>query len=294
MSSESVTEADVFLTQIEAHRQWLLLPDRQLAFLEWNQGTEPLLLLHGMADHAGVWAELGEFLQDRYHILAPDLRGHGHSSKPLSGYRCTDIIADLEALLMHCDIASTHVIAHSWAAKVATVWAQRNPKVIQSLVLVDPFFINLIPRWLKLTFPLLYRVLPFLKMLGPFDTYTQAQQQAQKLKQYHRWSIFQQAVFEGGIEQKPDGRWGGKFVVQARDEIFADVMEVAGLTSPIAIPTLLIQPERGLNRTAWQLKPYRTYLQNLQITQVPGNHWCFLVEPTAFNQTVANFLNSVT
>jgi pimeloyl-ACP methyl ester carboxylesterase len=131
-------------------------------------------------------------------------------------------------------------------------------------------------------------------MLGPFDTYTQAQQQAQKLKQYHRWSIFQQAVFEGGIEQKPDGRWGGKFVVQARDEIFADVMEVAGLTSPIAIPTLLIQPERGLNRTAWQLKPYRTYLQNLQITQVPGNHWCFLVEPTAFNQTVANFLNSVT
>jgi pimeloyl-ACP methyl ester carboxylesterase len=294
MSSESVTEADVFLTQIEAHRQWLLLPDRQLAFLEWNQGTEPLLLLHGMADHAGVWAELGEFLQDRYHILAPDLRGHGHSSKPLSGYRCTDIIADLEALLMHCDIASTHVIAHSWAAKVATVWAQRNPKVIQSLVLVDPFFINLIPRWLKLTFPLLYRVLPFLKMLGPFDTYTQAQQQAQKLKQYHRWSIFQQAVFEGGIEQKPDGRWGSKFVVQARDEIFADVMEVAGLTSPIAIPTLLIQPERGLNRTAWQLKPYRTYLQNLQITQVPGNHWCFLVEPTAFNQTVANFLNSVT
>jgi pimeloyl-ACP methyl ester carboxylesterase len=294
VSSESVTEADVFLTQIEAHRQWLLLPDRQLAFLEWNQGTEPLLLLHGMADHAGVWAELGEFLQDRYHILAPDLRGHGHSSKPLSGYRCTDIIADLEALLMHCDIASTHVIAHSWAAKVATVWAQRNPKVIQSLVLVDPFFINLIPRWLKLTFPLLYRVLPFLKMLGPFDTYTQAQQQAQKLKQYHRWSIFQQAVFEGGIEQKPDGRWGGKFVVQARDEIFADVMEVAGLTSPIAIPTLLIQPERGLNRTAWQLKPYRTYLQNLQITQVPGNHWCFLVEPTAFNQTVANFLNSVT
>ena len=98
-------------------------------------------------------------------------------------------------------------------------------------------------------------------------------------------------MFEAGIEQKPDGR-ESKFVVQARDEIFVDVMEVAGLTTAITIPTLFVQPERGLNRTAWQLKPYRTYLQDLQIILVPGNHWCFLVEPIAFNQAVTSFLES--
>ena len=92
------------------------------------------------------------------------------------------------------------------------------------------------------------------------------------------------------MEQKPDGSWGSKFVVQARDEIFEDVMRVAGLTKPLDIPTLFLQPKAGVNRTAWQLQPYRTYLKNLQIQKIPGNHWCFLVEPTAFNQAVLGFL----
>jgi pimeloyl-ACP methyl ester carboxylesterase len=281
------------LEKIDAQQKVLKLPDLQLSYLEWSRGQEPLLLLHGMADHSLVWAGLGEFLQDRYHILAPDLRGHGSSCKPLSGYRCADIIADLEALMTHQGWISTHVVAHSWSAKVATVWAKKHPQAIRSLVLVDPFFINPIPKCLKPTFPLLYRLLPFLKMLGPFETHEQAERQARQLKQYRGWSGLQQVVFEEGIEQKPDGRWGSKFVVQARDEIFDDVMEVAGLTTAIAIPTLFIQPEQGLNRTKWQLNPYRTYLQNLQIVQVPGHHWCFLVEPTSFNRAVANFLEKL-
>ncbi len=278
------------LTWIKAHQQRLKLPNLQLSFFEWNQGQEPLLLLHGMADHGMVWTALGESLQDHYHILAPDLRGHGNSSKPSSGYRCTDIIADLEALMAYRGWGSAHIVAHSWSAKVAAVWATQRPQAIRSLVLIDPFFIDPIPRWLKTTFPLLYRVLPFLKLMGPFATYEQAEQQARQLKQYDGWSALQQAVFKAGMEQKFDGRWGSKFVVQARDEIFADVMTVAGLTTPIAIPTLFVQPERGLNRTAWQLKPYRTYLQNLQIVRVPGHHWCFLVEPIAVNQAIAAFL----
>ncbi|NEQ61806.1 MAG: alpha/beta hydrolase, partial [Moorea sp. SIO4A1] len=79
-------------------------------------------------------------------------------------------------------------------------------------------------------------------------------------------------------------------VVQARNEIFEDVMRVAGLTEIIAIPTVLIVPEKGLNRSDWQLKPYKTYLKNLTIRQVPGNHWPFLVEPEEFNRAVELFL----
>ncbi|WP_416668682.1 alpha/beta fold hydrolase [Egbenema bharatensis] len=284
--------SETFLKQISAQPRSLTLPDLELFYWEWDQGQEPLLLLHGMADHSLVWAGLGEALKDRYHILAPDLRGHGNSGKPGRGYRCADIIADLEALMADRGWSSAHVVAHSWSAKVAAVWATQHPEMIRSLILIDPFFINAIPRWLTFTFPLLYRTLPFLKMLGPFATYAQAEQQARQLKQFRGWSEWQQAVFEQGMEQKPDGTWGSKFVVQARDEIFADVMVVAGLTTPIAIPTLFIQPEQGLNRTAWQLKPYQTYLQNLTLVQVPGHHWCFLVEPIAFQQAVAKFLEA--
>ncbi len=271
-------------------RQTLALPDIQLSYLEWNQGKEPLLLLHGLADHALVWLSLGETLADRYHIIAPDMRGHGDSSKPDEGYTFADAIADLEALMNHLGWSSVHVVGHSWSGKIALIWARQHPERLRSMVLVDPIFVWKMPSVMKVTFPLLYRVLPFLQGMGPFESYEQALAQARGLNLYQGWSSLQQQVFQAGIEQKSDGRWGSKFVIPARDQIFEEVMRVAGFTEPIDIPTLFIQPEKGVNRTNWQLKPYKTYLKNLRICNVPGNHWPFLVEPEAFNQTVQAFL----
>ena len=33
----------------------------ELSYLEWHQGKEPLMLLHGLADSAWVWASLGDY-----------------------------------------------------------------------------------------------------------------------------------------------------------------------------------------------------------------------------------------
>jgi pimeloyl-ACP methyl ester carboxylesterase len=249
-----------------------------------------LLLLHGLADHALVWQSLGQYLASHYHIVAPDLRGHGESSKPSSGYTSQAIIADLEALMANLGWENAHILGHSWSAKVTAIWATQSPERFRSLILVDPFFIGKIPPVFKLTFPLLYRVLPFLQTMKAYSSYEAAEHNARRLKQYCGWSPLQQQVFRASVEQKNDGRWGSKFGVAARDGIFADVMDVAALTQPVKIPTLFIQPEQGLNRTAWQLQPYRTYLKQLQITKVPGNHWAFLIQPQAFNTAVGQFL----
>ena len=270
--------------------QTVNLNNIQLSYLEWKQGNQPLLLLHGLADLGLVWSSLGDYLAQNYHIIAPDLRGHGDSSKPESGYSFTKYIDDLEALFKYLNWEEAHIIAHSWSAKLACIWATKSPQRFRSLTLVDPFFINSMPSIFQLTFPILYKVLPFLKMMGPFPTYQAAEQQAKKLKQYQGWSSLQQEVFKAAMEQKPDGSWGSKFVKQARNEIFLDVMRVAGLTKSIDIPSLLILPHKGLNRTEWQITPYKTYLTNLEIVQVAGNHWAFLVEPDEFNLTVERFL----
>lgn len=279
-------------TIVDQPLQHINLSNITLAYREWHRGGEPVLLLHGLADYGGVWLSLATALGDRFHCVAPDLRGHGGSSKPLHGYSCDDVINDLEALVDHLGWTKLHVVAHSWAAKVATVWARQQPERIQSLVLVDPFFIDRLPRWMQYTFPLLYRVLPFLRLLGPFSDYSQAEAVARQLKQYKGWSPFQAWVFQNSMEQENDGQWSSQFVVQARDQVFADMLQVAGLTEAIATPTLFVQPQQGLNRTAWQLRPYRRFIHNLQIVSVPGNHWCFLVEPAAFNQAIQTFLTA--
>lgn len=274
-------------------RQTLSLPKNlHLSYLEWHQGNKPLLLLHGLADHSLVWSSLGDFLAHDYHIVAPDLRGHGDSGKPSQGYSFADVIGDLEALINHLGWSKFHVLGHSWAGKLVPIWARENPQLFNSLILVDPFFIGKMPRILKVTFPLLYRLLSFLKVMGPFASYEEAIEVAKQLKEYQGWSNLQEQVFTSGIEQKADGTWGSKFTVDARNQIFEEVMLVSGLTENIDIPTLLVVPEQGLTHREWQLKPYKTYLGNLEIVSVPGNHWAFLGEEEAFNQVVKDFLIS--
>lgn len=264
-----------------------------LSYLQWNQGTEPLLLLHGMADLGLVWSSLAESLAQKYHIVAPDLRGHGASSKPETGYSCQDIINDLEALMDDLGWSNAHILGHSWGGKVAASWANNHPQRFRSLILVDPFYVGKLPSWLKVTFPLLYRVLPFLQGMKPYASYEAAATVAQKLKQYQGWSKLQQQVFQASIEQKADGSWGSKFPRAARDGIFADVMSVASFTKQIDVPTLLIKPDAGLNRSQWQLLPYFQYLTNLKIQEIKGNHWVFLTNAPEFNHIVAEYLEKV-
>ena len=276
-------------------RKTLQLPDIELSYLEWQPDTgleksPRLLLLHGLADSASVWTSLGNYLSNRYHIVAPDMRGHGESSKPKTGYTFKSAIADLEALMAHLNWPDAHILGHSWTGKLAPIWARQNPDRFCSMILVDPIFITKLPAALKLTLPIVYRRLDCLKCVGPFASLSQAEAAAKQSGEYADWSDVQQMVFQRQIEQKSDGSWGSKFAIAARNQIFAEVMKVAGLTENIEIQTLFVQPEKGVNRMDWQMQPYKRYLKNLTVAKVPGNHWCFLTQPETFNQTVADFL----
>ncbi|TRU29779.1 MAG: alpha/beta hydrolase [Microcystis aeruginosa Ma_QC_B_20070730_S2] len=262
-----------------------------ISYLQWSDRGMPLLLLHGMADHALVWSSLGDYLSSNYQVIAPDLRGHGESGKPATGYHFQDYIGDLRALINHLGWTQAHILGHSWSAKIAAIWATQQPEVFKSLILVDPFFIDKMPSWIRITFPILYQVLPFLKITRSFDSYQSIEAIARQLKQYKGWSNLQQEVFKNAIEQKADGSWSSKFTLSARGEIFEDVMGFAGLTKALDIPSLLILPQQGLNRTAWQIQSYKKYLTSLEIKKIPGNHWAFLGEPEIFNQAVAEFLS---
>ncbi|MDY6940577.1 MAG: alpha/beta hydrolase [Cyanobacteriota bacterium] len=275
-------------------RKTMQVGDIHLSYLEWSGGTIPLLLLHGLADTAEVWSALGDALGDRYHVVAVDMRGHGDSSKPARGYGFDDVIGDLEALMDVLGWSGAHVVGHSWSGKVATIWATQHSERLHSMVLVDPIFVYGMPEILRVSFPLFYRFLPFLQGMGPFENEVAAEAKARQMKQYRDWTSLQQGAFRQSIEQKPDGRWGSKFTIAARNQIFDAVLRVRGLTRPVSVPTLFVQPEAGVNRYNWQLKPYQRYLTDLEIQSVPGNHWAFLDEPEAFNAAIAQFLERQT
>jgi pimeloyl-ACP methyl ester carboxylesterase len=249
-----------------------------------------------MADCGLVWSHFGQFVttqSDRYCVVAPDLRGHGESTKPTDNYSFESIIDDLEGLMLSLGWQSAHIIAHSWSAKTVSLWAQQSPQRFRSLIFVDPFFMGRFPWWVRLTFPLFYRVLPFLKIVGTFPTYAEAEKIARTLKQYRDWTPFQEVVFQATIAEQPDGSWRSKFPVQVRNLIFEAILGIDGLTTTITVPTLFVQPKQGLNQAEWQLKPYKIYCSNLQICKVDGNHWAFLVAPESFDEAILQFLSNI-
>src|SRR6478735_469820 len=79
----------------------------RLHYLDWgNPDAPPLLLVHGNRDHAHNWDWAAARLQDRYHIIAPDLRGHGDSQWSAgSMYAPAEFVYDIAQLVHQQELA---------------------------------------------------------------------------------------------------------------------------------------------------------------------------------------------
>ncbi len=98
----------------------------------------PLVLLHGLGVSGAVWQSFGRRLAPPFTILAPDLRGHGRSEHPPTGYQPADYARDVDALLAALPIASACLAGHSLGALVALAMAAWHAPRVRALVLIDP------------------------------------------------------------------------------------------------------------------------------------------------------------
>jgi len=97
-------------------------------FLETAQGVSinyltagdgpTLVFLHGWSMSGRVW-RFQEGLAERYRLVIPDLRGHGLSSAPASGYSYEDFADDLVALFGALRLDNAVLIAWSMGVQVA-------------------------------------------------------------------------------------------------------------------------------------------------------------------------------
>ena len=98
----------------------------------------PVLLLHGLGVGGLVFQAFARRLLPHLAAVAPDLRGHGQSDAPPTGYQPSDYALDMVELIQAGLDPPAPVVGHSLGALVALELANLRPDLVTWLVLLDP------------------------------------------------------------------------------------------------------------------------------------------------------------
>jgi lipase len=106
---------------------------------EWGDvAAPPLVCLHGVSGHGRRFRKLvEERLAARFHVLAPDLRGHGRSAwdPPWNlGQHLEDVLETLELL----GVRPASWLGHSFGGRLILEVGDVAPELVERAVLLDP------------------------------------------------------------------------------------------------------------------------------------------------------------
>ncbi|MBR0777494.1 alpha/beta hydrolase [Bradyrhizobium diazoefficiens] len=111
----------------------------RLHYADWgNHGALPVILVHGGRDHCRSWDLIARSLQPHFHVLAPDLRGHGDSDWTRGGsYALTEYVYDLAQLVRRIAAPQVILIGHSMGGMVSLIFSGAFPEQVSRLVVLD-------------------------------------------------------------------------------------------------------------------------------------------------------------
>jgi pimeloyl-ACP methyl ester carboxylesterase len=96
-----------------------------------------VLLLHGYGETGDMWAPLAAVLVKDHRVVAPDLRGMGHSARPAAGYDKKMQAHDVAGLLDALGIQSAALVTHDIGNMVGYAFAAQYPARVSRFVLID-------------------------------------------------------------------------------------------------------------------------------------------------------------
>ena len=106
-----------------------------------GQGPD-VILIHGITGDLSIWflSNAMSELSKTHRVTAFDLRGHGYSDVPPSGYTSADQAQDVLAIMDHVGASKAKLVGHSFGAVIAMHTAVLAPERVEAVVLSDPYF----------------------------------------------------------------------------------------------------------------------------------------------------------
>lgn len=113
-------------------------PDATIHYLDSGGAGRPIVLLHGLAGHAGEWRGTMRHLAPRWRTLALDQRGHGRSTRRPDDLSREAFAADVAAVIANAGITQPVVlIGQSMGAHTALLTAAHYPHLVRRLVMIE-------------------------------------------------------------------------------------------------------------------------------------------------------------
>lgn len=174
---------------LELYREEIITaPDIHISYLHIapERPLQTLVLIHGFGGRARQWRyQIEEFARD-HRVVAIDLRGHGRSSRPATGYTMPEVLQDITAVLDHLQISQPIIlVGHSFGGAVVTDFAHTYPERVGRLILIASAGEYNIPGIFRFTFNL---PKPFLLLLQPIsDTFNDVS--LLSLKEFYRQTV---------------------------------------------------------------------------------------------------------
>jgi pimeloyl-ACP methyl ester carboxylesterase len=121
----------------------------QLHYIQTGEGPE-VVLVHGLASSLAFWySGIVLPLRHQYRVTAYDLRGHGKSGMPPTGYTHLHMADDLFHFIEQLKLKPFHLVGHSYGGLISLSFALRYPGRLKSLTLADVPISDLTSDWMS-------------------------------------------------------------------------------------------------------------------------------------------------
>jgi pimeloyl-ACP methyl ester carboxylesterase len=273
----------------------------RLHYVDWgNPGAPPLVLLHGGRDHCRNWDWVAAELRRDWHVIAPDLCGHGDSQWSQDGnYTMMGYIYDLAQLIHQQHLAPVTIIAHSLGGNIALRYAGIYPDKVRKLVAIEglgPAPQVLAERAKK---PIAERMQAWIEerrgLAGRLPRrYKTIEDAFRRMQEENKHLSPEQArhLTQHGVNQNEDGTYSWKFDNYVRSWPPYDMaqMDLERLWSRIICPTLLVY-----GKESWASNPLEDgrakHFGSAEIVLFEGaGHWVHHDRLDAFLERVRAFL----
>ncbi|MGD0571571.1 MAG: alpha/beta hydrolase [Sedimentisphaerales bacterium] len=244
-----------------------------------NGSLPPMVLSHGYTDNGLCWTDLALAMEKKYDVIMYDLRGHGLSDAPPTGYTIENNVSDIVGLIHALKLSNPVIIGHSLGGSITAIVAAQYPDIPLKVVLIDP------PGLVNPMFPTS-------EDMNRARTYFK--KDIDYVKSLSRDALIKEAGRRHpAISQAARGRWADS-KMQFKPQILDSVLTIPPLKPylpKITVPTLILKADANDAVKKTEIDAVSAY-PNIKIHHVKGaGHLVHLERPEESLAVLNDFLD---